>query len=203
MNILRVTARWTGFTGAPGYSNFHFTSDAGFWDGGLFGDEAELAAESAAGRVRAAFDAIDQWLPTRVNIGIEPETVILDSDTGEIVGSVPVEVDPVESGGTSRAYSAASGAVVNWRTNDYRFGRRIRGRTFIVPLAGDAYGTDGTLADNALSSLRSFATTLIADQADPQFGVWSRPRSGAGGVFATAVSASVPDMSAVLRSRRD
>lgn len=203
MDILRITARWTGFTGAPGYSAFHFTTDGGFWDGGLLGDSAQVAADGAANRVRDAFSEINSILPGGVSIAAESEAEILDSDSGEIIGMVSVPSNRVNASPTGGGWSGASGAVVNWRTNDYRFGRRIRGRTFIVPLSGGAYEDDGTLESSTISSLNGFALEMINGEGPATFGVWSRPRDGGGGVFATVTNHSVPDMAAVLRSRRD
>lgn len=203
MNILRITARWTGFPGAPGYSNFHFSSNAGFWDGGLIGDEAQAAADSAASRVKDAFSEIAASLPDPFRIEIEGEAELIDSDTGEILNAIEVSETPVSGRATNDNYAGPVGAVVNWRTADYRFGRRIRGRTFLVPLTAGQLDSDGTLGQAGLVNCRSFASTLLADGADPQLGVWSRPRDGAGGVFATVTGYTVPDMAAVLRSRRD
>ena len=203
MDILRITARWSGFNGAPGYSNFHFTTSGGFWDGGLLADGAEEAANNARIVVRNAFLEIDNILPESVGITIEPEALVLDSDTGETLGFVPVEGQGLSGGNATGGYSAATGAVVNWNTNDYRFGRRIRGRTFVVPLAGSAYEDDGTLTSSAITALRDFGDSIVNGAANPDFGVWSRPRNGSGGVFASVVGYSVPDMAAVLRSRRD
>lgn len=203
MDILRITAQWTGFPGAPGYSNFHFTTDGGFWDGGLLGSEAELAAQGAAERVSAAFQSISGYLPNGATIRIEPEAVVLDSNTGEQLGFASVEADEVDASSTGNDMVGPAGAVVNWRTNDYRFGRRIRGRTFLVPLNVRAYEGDGTLAGAGLTACRNFATGMIEGAGGADFGVWSRPRDGSGGVFATVTSFNVPDMAAVLRSRRD
>lgn len=203
MDILRVTARWAGFQGAPGYSNFHFTAEGGFWDGGLLGDDAQAAADAAAERVADAFGQIGSVLPDSVQISIESEAIIFDSDSGEALGFAEVDQDVIAASGDDGGYSGATGAVVNWRTNDYRFGRRIRGRTFLVPLGGSSYQDDGTLTSSALERLRTFGTRMLGSSGGPTFGVWSRPVGGAGGVFATATTANVPDMAAVLRSRRD
>lgn len=203
MQILRATVRWSGFPGAPGYSNFHFTVDGGFFDGGLFGDEAEAAATAAYDRVSDAFDEWRTMCPGIVSFSLDPEAIILDSDTGETLGAVPRGSVSVNQPTGTGSYSGPAGAVINWNTADYRAGRRIRGRTFVVPLANTAYESDGTLTTAALTALRGGASQLVGSAGGPEFGVWSRPRGGSGGVFATVVGSSVPDKVAVLRSRRD
>lgn len=203
MDIARVSVLWSGFSGGPGYSNFYFSRSAGFWDGGLIGDEAQIAAESAHDRVHSAFGDIRGIIPSDVTLTVESEIAIIDSDSGEIVGVTDVDSKLVGGVSASGGYSGPSGAVVNWRTNDYRFGRRIRGRTFLVPLASSVYQDDGSLTSDALRDLRDFGSAMVSGGSDPEFGVWSRPRDGEGGVFASVVSSNVPDMSAVLRSRRD
>lgn len=197
MNITRITARWTGFPGAPGYSNFYFAS--GVVDGGLFGEEAELFA----GRVSDAFDLLSPQLPSSVTIEIEPEAVVLDSDTGVASEFVNLDVPDPVSGQTQQNFAGPVGAVITWRTDDLRNGRRIRGRTFLVPLATTAFESDGTLTSGARDRVDDFAVAVRGGPGAGDLGVWSRPVNGSGGVFASVTAHSVPDMAAVLRSRRD
>lgn len=203
MDILRITAVWSGFSGGPGYSNFHFTTDGGFWDGGLIGNEAEQAAQAAADRVGAAFTQLSSYLPGSARVDIETEAAILDSDSGEILGSVDVDTPGASATGSANVYAGPAGAIVNWRTADYRNGRRIRGRTFLVPLAIEAYQDDGTLSSPGRLAVQNFGDEMFNGSGGPELGVWSRPINGAGGVFATVTGFNVPDMVAVLRSRRD
>lgn len=193
MDMLRVTANWSGFPGAPGYSNFFFAGG-----GGLISDAQQVADRTAAALLELQFS-----LPADVTITVVPEVAIIDSDTGVL--SEYIDITPPEpfSGNQGGSYSGPTGAVVNWTTQDVRFGRRIRGRTFIVPLSNTSYDDDGTLDSDTLSNLQSFANTLVGGDFDSEFGVWSRPRNGSGGVFASATGFRVPDMAAVLRSRRD
>lgn len=193
MDMLKITARWGGFTGAPGYSNFYFASG-----GGLISD-----AQQVADRVGDALESLITELPDGVTLSIEPEVEIVDSDTGLTTDFQTITPPGIPQGQGGDSYAGPVGAVVNWRTNDLRFGRRIRGRTFIVPLSSGSFDTDGTLSASARMRVQDFAEALIGGDLDSEFGVWSRPRNGAGGVFATATSFSVPDMAAVLRSRRD
>lgn len=194
MDMLRVQALWTGFQGAPGYSSFYFAGG-----GGLISDAGQVVS-----RVRDALEHLEAPLPTGVSIQISGTVEVIDSDSGQLVGYQDVDQpDPVVGDAAGTSYSAPSGAVVNWLTDDVRFGRRIRGRTFVVPLSSSAYQADGTLTNGALSSLNDFASAMRGWDFDSEFGVFSRPRGGSGGVFATCTGHRVPDMVAVLRSRRD
>lgn len=195
MDMLRVQAVWNGWEGAPGYSSFYFAGG-----GGLISD-----AQQVADRVATSFELIAGLLPSQVTVSIPTEVEVVDSDSGILSGYQPIDApDPIDGDNVSTSrWSAPTGAVINWLTADVRFGRRIRGRTFLVPLDGSAYQADGTLGGDTLIALRAFADNLTSWDFDSEFGVWSRPRGGSGGVFASATGYRVPDMAAVLRSRRD
>jgi len=94
---------------------------------------------------------------------------------------------------------------VNWRTNQIRNGRRVRGRSFLVPLAGSAFEGNGTLSASTLTSLKSAADTLRTAAGTTQLGVYARPttKDATDGLWAQVTANTVPDMGAVLRSRRD
>jgi hypothetical protein len=193
MAITRLTAQWGGFRGAPGYSNF-------FFDGAL---STEGAVEAAAVAVRGFFQAINGELPTGSTISIVATADILDEASGQITSVIDFAAPSTVTGSGGGPYSAASGAVVNWNTQDYVNGRRVRGRTFLVPLAGAAYDSQGDLASDTLTVLRLAADNLVGATLDAPLAVWHRPVGGAGGSSHVINSASVPDLGAVLRSRRD
>lgn len=193
MAISRVTAIWTGFSGAPGYTSL-------FFDAFGAGDEVDLEVA----RVRNAFQALAPQLPTGVTIQVQQEAEILDEASGELLGYGLADEQPnAVNGSASGAYSAPTGAIVTWNTDTVARGRRLRGRTFLVPLSGNSYEGDGTLSASALTALNNFGSRMAGDGDGPQHVVWSRPRNGAGGSIGPVVSHRVPDMAAVLRSRRD
>jgi hypothetical protein len=82
-------------------------------------------------------------------------------------------------------------------------GRRLRGRTFLVPLGSTFYTTDGTPIETARTNIAAAAAVLIANTGGPPLGVWRRPSPSGVGVLGVATTASVPDKAAVLKSRRD
>lgn len=193
MAITRVTATWTGLPGLPGYSNF-------FFDGAATPESLTGVRDD----IRAAFSAIAAYLPANTVVSTSGEHAILDEGTGALIDYVASAGSVLTVVGTGAGnYSAPSGAVVNWNTQTVNRGRRVRGRTFLVPLVNNAYDPTGNLATPAIVAIQNFAELLIGAGAENTFGVWSRPENGAGGVFGAATSYRVPDMAAVLRSRRD
>lgn len=193
MAVYRVTARWEGFPGAPGYSNFHFGEFTG-------GADVDPMRE----RVQAFFGAMTTALAADVVIRIPTTVEVFDEDSGMLTGYLDGEEElSVFGSGSGGSFAGPVGAVVNWLTATVANGRRVRGRTFVVPLNATAYDSDGTLSGNALSRLREGADELVQDDFNSQFSVWSRPRDGSSGVLAPVTGYRVPDLAAVLRSRRD
>lgn len=193
MSVIRVLAQWAGFPGAPGYSSFHFSEFTG-------GVEVDAVRE----RVYEFFDAMTPILPASVSITVDPTVQRLDEATGVLEEYLDGTANfVVEASPNNPDFAGPAGAVVGWNTNTVNNGRRVRGRTFLVPLNLDSYEEDGTLSEVALTRLRRGAAELVGDDFNTGFSVWSRPRNGAGGVLAPVTGFRVPDLSAVLRSRRD
>lgn len=78
----------------------------------------------------------------------------------------------------------------------------LRGRVFVPGVNDSAVNTDGTVNGNYINGLTAAAQALV-DDATANWGVWHRPGPGGAGQFAGAISVSVWDKFAVLRSRRD
>lgn len=203
VNILRVKARWSGFSGAPGFSVLHFR-DFGTGEGGGSDPTAEQAV-AAATKVRTFFDTIKLRIPQGVSIQIEPDVEMIEDTTGDLVDSFTAGTQAIVDGGaTGSSYSGATGAVVNFRTGSIKNGRRIRGRLFLVPLASNVFA-EGVINPGILPDFQAAADALVDSTGSPDLGVYSRPSSTAAtdGRWVIATSANVPNLSAVLRSRRD
>lgn len=193
MPISRVSAQWSGFPGAPGYSNFHFQSSSSTPD-----------VIEARGLVRDFFEIVKGRLPTGVRVAVSPTVEILDDATGTLVDYADDPTEYADSVGSSvGGFSGASGAVINWMTATVVSGRRLRGRTFIVPLSQASYENDGTLTSSTLTTLNQAAATLSGAGFGSGFGILSRPAGGGPIAFGEVTGHRVPDLAAVLRSRRD
>lgn len=193
MAIYRVTAEWQGFPGAPGYSNFHFTDHAG-------GDESTDARQA----VHDFFSALASAIPSGMTIEVLPTVEVYDESTGLLTGwdDSSLDLDVVEGTRTGGIVGPA-GAVVNWITGTVVNGRRLRGRTFLVPLSTWAYEGNGTLDSEALDLINNAASILSSPNFGHNFVIWSRPTGGGTGQVGQVINHRVPDMAAVLRSRRD
>lgn len=191
--IIGVQAISTGFPGAPGYTTLYFSAATG-----TDRDNACEAAHTFWNNCKGLFP--DEW-----SVQLAPEHRVLDCETGELLSyhSTPGTADDpvVGTDGANRFAAGPAGVCVSWSTDTVNWSRKVRGRTFLVPIGGSAIEANGSLEPGGRSSLEDHGQTLIDDGAST-FIVWSRPRSGAGGVDAEATIARINDKVAVLRSRR-
>lgn len=173
--------------------------------GGTFPTTADV--QVAVDRLRTFFDAIKLYIPSQVTIQVLGEVEVLEETTGQLL-DVLVATTPAAVVGTAVAstpYAAAVGAVVSWRTGVVRNGRRIRGRTFLVPLSSTAFDSSGTLIAAALTTMNAAATALRDATTIADLGIYARP-TGPGatdGLWALVTGHQIPDMGSILRSRRD
>lgn len=192
--IVKVQAQWTGFQGAPGYTNWYGLSDG----------DAAAAANALGPRMRTLFDAIKAYIPSGTAVKVQRTYQVLDSITGRLTSEANLTADPAVVTGTSiTAYNGAGGAVINWETGLFNDeGHRVRGRTYLVPLS-NCYDADGSLSSAFITAVGGAANAALGGTGS--LGVFSRPhpKGASNGVFRTASAANVHDKAAVLRSRRD
>ncbi len=193
MALQRVKTTWTGFKGAPGYANFYFAP----------GTPPPLAA------LRTFFEAVKAFLPTGLTIAYPGSGDIINETTGTITDawSTTPPANTVGTGGTT--YMGPVGIVVEWTTATVVDGRRPIGKTFLVPAPIAILQADGTVVDTTVAAVKAAADTFVGATAS-QFFVWHRPVKDPlpphsitrlGGLAAVTGS-RVPDLQAVLRSRR-
>jgi hypothetical protein len=188
MLLNRMVVNWSG-TPIVGLAVnvLHFAGDVG--------------APSSSG-VRTAYQNLTSILSTGVTITV-PDTGEKIEDTTGVLDSVWSSTTPAPVVGAAGGVVAGGvGACITWKTGGIIDGRRLRGRTFIVPLSSTAYEANGTLTTAALTALNAFGTAMLASG---PLAVWHRPTSeaAADGNSYGVVSFSVRDKVAFLSSRRD
>lgn len=190
--MIHTTLNWFGGSGLPGFSNFYFNLTP-----------SQVNADSAVQATSNFADAIHFYLPSGVSTQASLTAESIDPANGDLLASYTAVVTaPIWAGSITGPYSAAAGAVINWRTAGIHRGHRVRGRTFIVPAGDTVFTNGGVVASGAQAALTTAGQAMVT----AGLGVWARPKGPppvvAGAIYA-ATAASVPTKGAILRSRRD
>lgn len=191
--VLEYRVNWQGPTGGPGVTVLHGRPSD------LISDQD--AANELSERAHAFFSELTALVPSGYTLSFPGEVVELNTTTGalEDVYAVPPQANVVMVGGGD--WGAPAGARIEWRTSAIVAGRRLQGRTFIVPITALAFDTSGTLDPEAITALTNAAEEYLTggtpDQVDPC--IWSRTH----GILADITAYLVPDEVTILRSRRD
>jgi hypothetical protein len=188
---------WTssGYTGAPGYTKFHF-----FASNATQPTQADVNA--AAANCRPLISSLLSFIPTGTSYACQTPAQWYD-DAGVLLGEIPITALPAGvtgSGGTN--YPGGVGAVVYWNTGLFNGGHKIKGRTYFVPLAVGAFAADGTLTTTLVNGLQAAANTFVGTSPQPCVNSRKLGQADRADKTVTVTSASVKDRSAFLRTRR-
>jgi len=204
--VSTVTAIWGGFTGAPGYSKFRFAELSG-----------ATALNAAGAAVRAFFQSDIGHLMVGWTIQVQGIVQHHDMATGDLLAESSMTTVPAVCSGSvpnTNVYAGGSGYVVNWTTGATHAGRKVRGRTFMVPIMSSAFSNDGTIISSLVTTMQAAGNALVAD-ASTELVVWSKfwdkkpgeapagvpPKQVGGGLFPVN-GCIIPDRAAQLRTRR-
>jgi hypothetical protein len=185
VTIQEIKTVWSNAAGLPGYTT-------------MYGVPAGFSLPA----VRTFFDALKTLIPAGITIQVPSVGNLINEQTGQITGDWVAAPSTVVTGTFAGAYEAPVGAVVNWMTSSFLAGRRLRGRTYLVPLQGST--TTGQLSGAAQAVIQAAATAFVTAQSGSLL-VWGRPKEDphVDGSIGAVTTALVPDLIAILRSRRD
>jgi hypothetical protein len=191
----KIVCTWSGnMPGLPGYSTFYTSPSQG---------------PACQPKLITFWQSMASYLPAGFNITIPNSGVTLNDLDGEpITNWSGGTVSTIPSTGLS-SFSSVSGAQIKWLTGQYRRGKRVTGRTFIVPIYMSAYATGGVLAANVVAGIKTAAQTLTSTPG--QFVVWHRPKVDDSippitlfsGEQIPVTGVDVPTKVTYLRTRRD
>lgn len=201
-DIDRFQVTWNGPSGLPGVSTFYVA------DG-----------PTAMAPIHAYFTALASYVASGIVWSFPAGGDTLEESTGALTGAwAATPLADVNASGTG-SYSAASGFSVQWLTSSIVNGHHVKGRTFFVPAARDAYDALGTLNDTIRAPIVAAGVTMIGSMPTNLL-VWSRPReafpswtdkygrshpaiTAAPGAAVVVIGSVVADKAVVLTSRRD
>lgn len=191
MNRHRVV--WSNFPGAPGYTNFY--TGTSVTDSTPFKTFFNAAFNFPAG-------GLQTWLPNGTQLTFPASGDVINEADGKITGSwAGTAPSPLTSAATSGPFAGGAGAQVQWQTSLIVDGRRVLGKTFLVPMLPAAMDTNGSLSTTAVTTILAAANALVVALAG-ELKVFSRPRPTIAGANAQVIGARVPDLAVSLRSRR-
>jgi predicted aconitase with swiveling domain len=162
----------------------------------------------------ALWTAFAADMPNVVNIKVKQTGDEIEDTTGTLIGAWDNATPEVTIGGSGGdPYAAPIGGMVTWTTGSILDGRRVKGRSFVVPMSADAYVASGEINDVHLTVMQDAANAFVASE-DTSLVIWHRPRAARPGPVPPARAArlgghalvtgsSVEGKVAVLKSRRD
>jgi hypothetical protein len=167
---------------------------------------ATFYTDTSGGALKSALDvfwnAVRSAMPNNLSIVVPDGGEELDSTDGSLVGTWTGGTTTTMAGSGGTTYAQGVGARVVWNTNGITRGRRVRGSTFLVPLATAMYANDGTIDNGIVTSFSNSAAALVTALGGGLV-IWSRPSTGGSdGVSHTVIGSSAPDRVSWLVSRR-
>ena len=198
MSFIRVKINWTGFVGSPGYTNLNFEHIVdGAW--------TQPEVDAAVAQVQTWVTAQRPFLPPSVVVGIDPAVSEHNEQTGDIENFFTATPAAAAAGtSTSTTFTSGAGYCISWSTGGVRNGRRVRGRTFVVPIASSQYETDGSLLNASITTWRNAANALATDANNVRLGIFAHTPGAIipdGGIY-DVTSVNIKDRPAFLTSRR-
>lgn len=207
-NVYVARVDWHGTYGHQGISRFAFVSADG-------GTPTNATRDGVLTAISTMLLANAGGLPTDVSWNIDTIVEAYDGVLGTITGELPAAGAVAPGAGTNTSsYANGVGLTIKWKTGGMFNGRRIQGRTFIVPMAGQQFETDGSLGAGVAASWQTAANAYIAavQSAGATPLVWGRPTDVKASVrkpahhnpghWASISTAIVDTMPAILGRRR-
>lgn len=181
VNLKVHRVEWRGLPTGPGVSTF-YADDAGI---------------DIRPYLDSLFTAIGIKVPNVVSFYIPNSGITIDSATGHPNASWTAGSAITRVATGSGVYAAPVGGLIRWETPTFIAGRRLIGKTFMVPFLAGCFESNGTLLNTVKSDLEAAAALFVTGATS--FRVYSRKNH----VAASVATSSVPDKAMVLRSRRD
>lgn len=197
----QIITEWSGTSGGPGVSTMGIQVTGG-------GAISAGGVQTAVNAVRSFWDSVKGLLPNELSLRVSPICDQYEDSTAVLVGSATAATPPAPVlGGSVSAYAGGVGIRVDWNTGAIQFGRRVRGRTYLVPAGQGNFDVDGTVSAASLAVAQPAAAALISalSTGGVPLVVWTKPNDekGRAGVCTPVTNGTVPDKSAILRTRRD
>lgn len=195
VSMQKMTATWTGFTGAPGTTSVFFQG-------------------SSIVNPQILKTFLDSWagnIPAAVKIQVNGSGELVEPTDGKVVGTWTGVTPALITGTGTGSLNLSVGMQLRIETGAFRNGKHIRGRFYLIPSTGGTFDSIGAVTSTVVSTVQAAANTLLTASGS-QIGVFHRPVYDRTvkppvltrpGEFIPAASLVALSKGAVLTSRRD
>lgn len=195
MTVASIHTIWSGGPSAPGLTVMNVDADTA------------LDFSAALAAVVDFWTAVKGYLSNDYSLQVDPNVDLFNEADGGISGAFTENPAPAPVlGAGAGGYANGIGGRIDWATSGIVGRRRVKGRTFLVPLTSGVFNDTGLISPTVQTTFGNAATALInaLETAGTPLVVWSRPGKGlADGAKNQVIAATVPTKPAVLRGRRD
>lgn len=197
--IARTRYILENWTGAPGYNILHFSG--GIPSGQSWSQEV---VNSLATELHAILGDLQKHVCAGVSMRLDPEFALIESTTGKIQ-DVVIATEGLNAWTATGADTAVPrGACMNIKFMGDRYvnGRRLNGRMYLGPLAGDQFDASGQIKASTIPYVEEYFSGLLGG-IGARLAVYHRPTTSgvADGSYADVAEVKVQQRPSYLRSR--
>lgn len=184
--------------GGPGVNTY-------YWSKGTATGDWDAIAQDFHDELGTAFAAIDNYMVSSCTWTVSPDVDIIEVETGYLINQFTLpDTPPTGTGGnTGKAVSRAQQFCINFGTDVFFEGKRLRGRTFFGPVGNDVVTANSTVGSSDRIAIED-AWTAVTSGVGSRLAVYHRanPSTHTGGYYGDVVSVRVKDVLGTLSSRR-
>jgi hypothetical protein len=132
-------------------------------------------AVDLSSQISPLFDAIKQYFPPAMIWTFPGWYRELDETNGKLTDIVVgASQGTIQAPASSLAVAPSQGLQIRWNTNGFPHGRRVVGRTYLVPMLVNTYGTDGLGIASTCNTINAAADALRSRSGN-ELSIWNRP----------------------------
>jgi hypothetical protein len=196
---MRVALTWPD--GGPGVNTVYFTTGTG----GTANDWDNAAAQFY-GELAASYQAMHGAMVVSCRWEVEDAVDIIDVASGNIVNQISAGNQNLYGmgGDTGQNQSRATQVFVNFGTDVWQDGVRLRGGLYYGPIGGIALTGAGEVTQGTRDNIEDNFVALTSG-VGPRLAVYHRPKPGTGeaGYYGDVITVRCKTRPAILKSRRD
>lgn len=197
--LVRTRLVLNGWPGAPGYNILHFspgTTAATSW--------SQTVCDDLAGELNGLLSNLRIHYAPGIQMTVDPEFAIIDHASGQIQDVVIADTgDTIHIANGAGADTPRGGCFnIKFMGDRYLNGRRLNGRMYAGPIAGDQFDTNGQIKAATIPYINDYFIAMTSG-VGPRLAVYHRPQTSGvnDGAYADVSDVAVQDRPSYLRSR--